>query len=154
MCQRRIIAGRDGERATHVLGFDDVDEDEDSLEGEPAGIDQLRLRSARGVLAFLGHSTTHVVFPSEAVMNGRSVLRGKREGRGRLTRSARWGSRICARACHAVSAGQEKGGRGGRGAPTHWLKIRDSETAKLNTVKPFARIAKGRISTEYLRAGA
>ena len=148
MCQRRIIAG---ERATHVLGFDDVDEDEYSLEGEPAGIDQLRLRSARGAPAFLSHSTTHVVFPSEAVMNGRSVLRGKREGRGRLTRSARWGSRICARACHAVSAGQEKGGRG---APTHWLKIRDSETAKLNTVKPFARMAKGRISTEYLRAGA
>ena len=51
MCQRRIIAGRDGERATHVLGFDDVDEDEDSLEGEPAGIDQLRLRSARGALS-------------------------------------------------------------------------------------------------------
>jgi hypothetical protein len=32
---------------------------------------------------------------------------------------------------------------------TYWLKIREREIAKLNTLKPLARIAKGRISTVY-----
>lgn len=30
---------------------------------------------------------------------------------------------------------------------TYWLKISESVNAKLNTVNPFARSAKGRIST-------
>jgi hypothetical protein len=29
----------------------------------------------------------------------------------------------------------------------YWLKMRDRETEKLKIVKPFARIAKGKIST-------
>lgn len=33
---------------------------------------------------------------------------------------------------------------------TYWLKMTDSETMKLKTVKPFARIENGKISTEYL----
>ena len=32
---------------------------------------------------------------------------------------------------------------------THWLKINESVNEKLNTVKPFARSANGKISTVY-----
>ena len=32
---------------------------------------------------------------------------------------------------------------------TYWLKISDNEMEKLKIVKPFARMAKGRISTVY-----
>ena len=35
-------------------------------------------------------------------------------------------------------------------ARAYWLNIRDNVKAKLNTVKPFARRANGRISTVYL----
>ncbi len=35
---------------------------------------------------------------------------------------------------------------------TYWLKIKDSDSARLKIVNPFARRGKGRISTVYLRA--
>ncbi len=36
----------------------------------------------------------------------------------------------------------------------YWLKIKDSVNEKLNTVKPFARSANGKISTVYLISSA
>lgn len=40
--------------------------------------------------------------------------------------------------------------RGMRMGDTYWLKMSESVTKKLNTVKPFARMENGRISMLYM----